>query len=581
MTKKLTFNVKRRDLEDGICDETKDAPSDEDGGKGDIIQKIKDVVTKLPSLWVERPSLGGLFEELFNTKYITHRIKTKGPIALLDTLVTNRAAEYIYATDSIISLLAPNTPVSKLSNAIRNVVLLDSMVDQFTQKIEFSTELIGAADITSALKDAKDCPVKLNDYSIEVVRKVPLLGMFAIMMSQYNVGSVVELHSKWFWISDSQPNGTIHCKLIYKNMTAENTELGYVVRNVTASNLVMVCEIEEYNVKLFLTHYTTPDHKDLTVRHLYPTDMTAYILYSSEEIRNNSSTSWCQAMSFSMVDFSEMILDVYKTHIEAWPRKILTKKATKEIFDKNTDALVNRIIEGNKMYCSRSYAFVGIPGTGKSFIMNKIVKDDKDSVILIPEFTESGFTFEHRNLLSTVISSICQDHIFILLDDFDKVVVDDNGSVGKSTQELIYFFDFLRNECPGGFDNNGNPKKTFTLIATMNNPKALSNAIIKRSERFDEVVEIGLPQTFVYGKRLEMLKDKDDTTDFTKWKFRLVYWYMRHKVITLADIGNIYDIMKTHRPKKCANCAYTVRDLLYAVKYIGKNRSSASKEYEI
>jgi hypothetical protein len=56
---------------------------------------------------------------------------------------------------------------------------------------------------------------------------------------------------------------------------------------------------------------------------------------------------------------------------------------------------------------------------------------------------------------------------------------------------------------------------------------------------------------------------------------------MRRKVITLADIGNVYAIMKTHRNKECNDCTYGIMDLLYAVKFIGKNRKAASKEYAI
>ena len=55
-------------------------------------------------------------------------------------------------------------------------------------------------------------------------------------------------------------------------------------------------------------------------------------------------------------------------------------------------------------------------------------------------------------------------------------------------------------EIEGFVDKDGNPRKTFILVATMNNPKTLANAIIKRSERFDEVIEIGLPQIYVAAR---------------------------------------------------------------------------------
>lgn len=576
------FGKSINDTPDKVCDPIDDGQLENkksNEGNGDVIQKIQDVVNKLPELWVSQPTLRGFINELFGLDCVADRYSAVGMKTFLDTVVTSRAADYIFAADSIVSLLAPNTVVSNLSNVVRNVVLLDKMVDQITNKIEFSDELEGTTEIVNALKDAKDCPIKLRDYYVDRRRGVRLLGLFANMMSTYAVGTTVELKSGAFEFCGGPR--ILHCTLIYKNLTMQDTDIGYVARNTTASNLVIVCDIPEYHVKLFMASYLVQDHKDVLQKLSPSSTLNAHLLYENEADRDTTPSIWCDALPFSMVDFSTNVLMVYKNFIDLNKRQFIANKVSKEIFDKKTDELVRRIRDGNSMYCSRSYALVGIPGTGKSFIMNKIVKDDKDSVVIIPEFVESGFSFEQRNLLTTIIGSIANEHIYIILDDFDKVMSIDGGSDGKSTQELIFFFDYLRTECPGGYDTDGNPRKTVTLIATMNNPKAFANAVIKRSERFDEVIEIGLPQPFVYGKRLNMLKDKGDLTDFEQWKFRVVYWYMRYKVITLADIGNIYAIMKTHRPKKCETCRYTVGDLLYAVKYIGKNRMSASKEYEI
>ena len=218
---------------------------------------------------------------------------------------------------------------------------------------------------------------------------------------------------------------------------------------------------------------------------------------------------------------------------------------------------------------------MGIPGTGKSFIMNKLASDDTSSAIIVPCIGEDGLNYEMQRTINVILRSLPQEHVFILLDDFDKCV-GSNSDKGTINQMLIEFFTNLHRNCPGGDSH-----RTFTLIATMNNPKLLNNAIIKRSERFDEVIEIGLPQPEVYGKRLDSLKKDGDLTDFTSFKFRPIYRYMRHKVITLADLGNIYDILRIHRKKAGDAIRYTVMDLIYAVRFIGKNRSSASKEYEI
>ena len=360
----------------------------------------------------------------------------------------------------------------------------------------------------------------------------------------------------------------------------EEDKYGYIIHSSTASHFVAIAEVLEYNMYVFLFVNTTNDRHDLTIRRIYPGTMPVYGLYRKEADYNRNSMSWCLALPFSMVDFSKYVCSVGDGGVGVYKRSVIEQKTDKEIFDKKSEELVHRIVNADKMGCSRSYALVGIPGTGKSFIMNKIVKDNKDAAVLMPYMPEHGLTWDYRTYLQNIIKAISNLHIYIMLDDFDKYMSDEENS-GKTSQELIFLFDFLHENCPGGVDKDGNPRKTFTLVATMNNPKTLANTIIKRSERFDEVIEIGLPQPFIYGKRLNMIKDSGDITNFDALKFRPIYWYMRRKVITLADIGNIYAIMKTHRNKECVNCTYGVRDLLYAIKFIGKNRKSASKEYAI
>jgi SpoVK/Ycf46/Vps4 family AAA+-type ATPase len=273
---------------------------------------------------------------------------------------------------------------------------------------------------------------------------------------------------------------------------------------------------------------------------------------------------------------SKKYLSVYNGgSIYANDRADFSNQSKSGIFDDKTEELVERIAASGKNRCSRAYALVGIPGTGKSFIMNKLASDDTSSAIIVPCIGDDGLNYDMQRTINVILRSLPQEHVFILLDDFDKCV-GSNSDRGTINQMLIEFFTNLHRNCPGGDSH-----RTFTLIATMNNPKLLNNAIIKRSERFDEVIEIGLPQPEVYGKRLDSLKKEGDLTDFTSFKFRPIYRYMRHKVITLADLGNIYDILRIHRKKSGDAIRYTVMDLIYAVRFIGKNRSSASKEYEI
>lgn len=559
-------------------DQPAELPSDKKADS-DTIQKVKDEIRKLPELWLEKPSIKSLLIEMFALDNLKARVQAYGMKSLMDTVLPNRAREYIYAADTVLSLLAPNTPISQVSNTVRNFTLLDSLVDDITGKIELSNGLESYNVLSSVIKEIKDCPIKLSDYYLDVITGVPMGGMFLVSISAYSVGSVVELRSNLF-NRNGDESDTIHCKLVYRTAMVEEDKYGYLIHSSTASHFVVIAEVLEYNMYVFLFVNTSNDRHDLTIRRIYPGTMPIYGLYRKEADYNHNSMAWCRALPFSMVDFSKYVCHVGDGGVGVYKRSLIEHKTDKEIFDKKSEDLVHRIVHADKMGCSRSYALVGIPGTGKSFIMNKIVKDNKDAAVLMPYMPEHGLSWDYRNYLQNIIKAISNRHIYIMLDDFDKYMSDEENS-GKTSQELIFLFDFLHENCPGGVDKDGNPRKTFTLVATMNNPKTLANAIIKRSERFDEVIEIGLPQPFIYGKRLNMIKDSGDITDFDSLKFRPIYWYMRRKVITLADIGNIYAIMKTHRNKECVNCTYGVRDLLYAIKFIGKNRKSASKEYAI
>ena len=548
------------------------------------IQKVKDELNKLPHIWLEKPTLAAFLDEVFGVSVLKERVKTYGAKALMDSVVSSNGREYLYALDTVLSLLAPTTPFTNISHFLRNVAMLDSMIGVMSDKIDRSCVLSHYSKISQSLKSLQDCPIRLNDYYIDTYYNVPMAGMFMVMVSTHPVGAVLELKSDAFNRTGSESN-VIHCKLLYRNATMEQDDYGYFVRS-TVSTFAIVAEIEEYDMKIFLSVHTTADRHDLTIRRVSVSGTNIYGLY--EKVKHpdyntpvfTCSMDWCIGLPFSMVDFRKYYCFVYECGVGIKDRESFTKKAENDIFDKNTNALVKRIIHADAIGYSRAYALVGIPGTGKTFIMTKLVKENQEAAVIMPNFPNEGMTFEYRNYLERIISSIANKHIYVLLDDFDKFMSDDENS-GKTNQNLIFFFDFLHRECPGGVDENGNLRKTFTLIATMNNPKILANAIIKRSERFDEVIEIGLPQSFIYGKRLNMIKDAGDRTNYDSVKFRMVYWYMRRKVITLADIGNVYAIMKTHRNKECNDCTYGIMDLLYAVKFIGKNRKAASKEYAI
>lgn len=569
------------------ADEPQPTSQGNNGKAEDVIRKIGDEIRKMPELWLQHPTVRSLLSYLFDIHGVKRRFRHEGFNAVFESVLPSRARDYLYSADSIISVLAPNTAMSRFFNTIRNVTLLDSMVDDITAKINRTDELADISKISDLVKKAKDFPLRLKDYYVEASSECPLLDMALYALSQYAVGEVIELKSDGFrrtntrvWLNEGRDEAygdTLHCKLLYKTATMHMDKYGCYINSMD-NTFVIAAYLTEYDLHIVMGCSTSGDRSDITIRRIYQSQIPVYVLYPTKEERSLATTCWCQSLPFSIIDFKKYMCLLHTNGVSLFERDKVRKKTENEIFDKKTTALVDRILRADAIGCSRAYALVGIPGTGKTFIMNKIISEATDAVIIEPSFPREGITCEFRNRLSASVHSISNKHIFIITDDFDKYMETDESS-GKSTQELIYMFDYLRNECPGGVDEDGNLRKTFTLIATMNNPKQLANAVIKRSERFDEVIEIGLPQPYVYGKRLMFLKDADDATDFESFKYRIVYWYMRHKVITLADIGNIYSILKTHRGKPCRNCTYGVRDLLYAVKMIIKNRSTANKDY--
>lgn len=574
----MTTNAPQKMPDSQVDEPTNEKPSVD---ISDAIKKIKDSVRNLPTLWLDKTAtVSSLLSVLFEVDYKRRRFSDVGFKALFEQLISHDAAEYVYAIDSALSLLAPNTWLQKITAVCRNVALLDSMIEPIIEKVDMTESLSDITDVNSILKDCKDCHIKLNDYECESVGHIELSDLFIGAFVGLHIGNEIKLESPRFK-SVNNPTGTIHCKMIYQNASIERDMYGLIVRSPVLSNYVLAVEAREFNVVILIKSRTSTDKSDIGIKRVYTDSTPFYVLTPKSLSSIDDDYGWVRGLPFATIDVKRNFINVYSTGaIIVSPREYFLFHTKTEIFDRKTTELIARMAESGKQNCSRSYALVGIPGTGKSFIMNKLVRDDTESAVVVPHIADNGITTDLYNSMRRVLYSISQEHIFILLDDFDKCIGNSDDTL--ISQKTIELFDMLHSLCPGGTDSaTGTPNHTFTLIATMNNPKLLNNAIIKRSERFDEVIEIGLPQPYIYGKRLNSLRSENDTTDFESVKFRLVYWYMRRKVITLADLGNIYDIMRIHRVKKEGVVRYGIKDLLYAVRFIGKNRSSASKEYSL
>ena len=450
----------------------------------DAIKKIKDSVSGLPNLWVNKSAtLKSVISELFECDTIRNRFKKVGLDAFFETLISYDAAEYIYAVDSAISLLAPNSFIHKVTTVARNVALLDSMVDLIADKVSVTDAFNDTTEVNKIMKECKDCHIRPRDFDCDSVENVDLSSFFLIAFVGVHIGDSVELVSPKFRSYGDKNIDTVHCKLVYSTVTLEMDEYGLLYHDALKSSATFVIEVKEFNAYILLSPRGGADRLDITIRRLYTAGLTFYVLHHNNE--DDGEIGWVRALPFATIDMSKKYLSVYNGgSIYANDRAEFCTQSKSCIFDKRTEELVARIAASGKNRCSRAYALVGIPGTGKSFIMNKLASEDTSSAIIMPCIGEDGLNYEMQRTINVMLRSLPQEHVFILLDDFDKCV-GSNSDKGTINQMIIEFFSNLHRNCPGGDSNH-----TFTLIATMNNPKLLNNAIIKRSERFDEVIDL-------------------------------------------------------------------------------------------
>ena len=313
----------------------------------------------------------------------------------------------------------------------------------------------------------------------------------------------------------------------------------------------------------------------------------AAVLYWNEEAFQQTTSNYVPDISFSIIDPQVHGLTLYETWMTSMRRTYNDPPG--EIFDTNTRGIIDRMHTSMQRGFSRAYALVGVPGTGKTYIMEKFVRESKDAFVISLDSIDSPA------LVADIVSSIQQRNVIIMMDDVDKLLTlqpvrtvettegntpSEAPAQETKTGKLIKMFADLRRVAPGGVDpKTGAVLKNYTVVATMNNPKLFNNAVIKRSGRFDEVIEIGLPHPSIYMKRLMGIQVKDDRTNYAAWRFRLLYRYMRFKRITLADVSNLYDIMRIHRAENRSR--FGVKDMFYAIRCLSKNRSNADKEYAL
>lgn len=561
----------------------------------DSIQKFDEVVRDLPPIYVNRSNTTkGLLHAMFRPDILKRRFKNSGIRMLRGSLLMPNTAKYVYAAEKLVSIVVPNTPVATFMKGVRNAVFLDQFVGDIVPKIEFAGGMNVRDKLHKVFGTTASAPISLSDYPRMDgnIHDVWLAYMFIVRMCQLELGERIEVTTAHQLRMDEECSYTnqkkLHFVLKYKNGVPEWDGREYKVSKVPGGYIYVVVDVPELQ-------HTLVVFAQLASRDILASEKAicfggggAAVLYWNEEAFQQTTSNYVPDISFSIIDPQVHGLTLHETWMSAMRRTYDDPRG--EIFDTKTRGIIDRMHTSMKRGFSRAYALVGVPGTGKTYIMEKFVRESPDAFVICLDSMDS------LGLVVDIVSSIQQRNVIIMMDDVDKLLTppparrtvettEGNTPAEEPVQEtktgkLIRMFADLRRVAPGGVDpKTGAVLKNYTVVATMNNPKLFNNAVIKRSGRFDEVIEIGLPHPSIYMKRLMGIQVKDDGTNYAAWRFRLLYRYMRFKRITLADVSNLYDIMRIHRAENRSR--FGVKDMFYAIRCLSKNRSNADKEYAL
>lgn len=561
----------------------------------DSIQKFDEVVRDLPPIYVNRSNTAkGLLHAMFRPDILKRRFKNHGIRMLRGSLLMPNTAKYVYAAEKLVSIVVPNTPVATFMKGVRNAVFLDQFVGDIVPKIEFAGGMNVRDKLHKVFGTTASAPISLSDYPRMDgnIHDVWLAYMFIVRMCQLELGERIEVTTAHQLRLDEECSYTnqkkIHFVLKYKNGVPEWDGREYKVSKVPGGYIYVIVDVPELQ-------HTLVVFAQLASRDILASEKAicfggggAAVLYWNEDSFQHTIPNYVPDISFSIIDPQTHGLTLHETWMSAMRRTYDDPQG--EIFDANTRGIIDRMRTSMQRGFSRAYALVGVPGTGKTYIMEKFVRESPDAFVICLDSMDS------LGLVVDIVSSIQQRNVIIMMDDVDKLLTppparrtvettEGNTPAEEPVQEtktgkLIRMFADLRRVAPGGVDpKTGAVLKNYTVVATMNNPKLFNNAVIKRSGRFDEVIEIGLPHPSIYMKRLMGIQVKDDRTNYAAWRFRPLYRYMRFKRITLADVSNLYDIMRIHRAENRSR--FGVKDMFYAIRCLSKNRSNADKEYAL
>lgn len=573
-------------------------PSDRGNRLDDAMEKFQDVFNKLPNIFMTRErGLRGCLSALFRPDLLKRRYRTGGIRMLRGSILTPNAIDYLDAATRLTNILVPETAFARCMKVARNVALMDDLAGALVSKIHIS----GSLNSRSALKNlfGPTPPLNLSEYpAIDCdITNVAIAVVFIYKMGQLEPGDSIVLNLRPNSMVDGAeshklPPKQVHLVFKYKNVTLTQSGQDFVYNSLSEKSPYVIFDVPELQQTVVV--YAQSSERAFGERVVCFGGGNACTLYWTKEASYEQQVDWyLHSLSMAVLEHQKYGISVFEGWMKMFDR--VYEDPAGMFFDGKTGDLVRRIVTASESGISRAYALVGIPGTGKTHIMEKIMREMPDAVVVDLQSSEYGPSQEE--MVRNIVDGCQQRRVLVMADDFDKMMAEKpsqnvaattgDGSSDRTQQDpftgskgIIKLFRMLHDIAPGGTAPDGRPLKTFTFVATMNSPKLLNNAIIKRSGRFDEVIDIGIPESHIYGRKLDNIRREGDATNFRSMKFKPLYAYMHRKRITLADTANLYDILCISRKREGKN-KFGVRDVFYAVRYLLKNRSNADKDYKI
>lgn len=538
-----------------------------------IVNHILSIVDQLPSIVVYSDVVKNV--KAYATMLWLNFQENPSSILSLPLLSAD-VSKYILGICELGSIMAPKQ-AEHVFDTIRNLVLLDMITVKMSEKVVLPNSSATAESFAQMVK-SYNLSISKASYTY-VVRHDRVCAGGCLMGScgMHAVGEVFEIASYSFVNGSVLPiKAVIKAKnfssyfdeetgLYYANHTSQKLESDYYVH----------LELVDYKINVVLTMGALFNAQNGAELHGACRMWCAY--YNFAKQLECDPESWGMSIfnpDSQCIDLLTIEPRTQYAPVESYftfvSKKKVINKYTNYRINKDYQDILKRMVSAIELGVSRSYAFVGVPGTGKTIMMDQLALDLPDTTIVNVDMSSRIAVIR---TLQDIMANTRSHNVVFLVDDFDK---NPNLVNGKCDNDLIDMFDFMHSLA-------NRIHKTFSFIFTINNPTILGNAIIKRSRRIDEVIVVDIPTVAMYRAAIDIDRDSKDHTNYNAAKFSLVFRYMRKCKVTLADLKNIYDymIISHNTTKHSDTMTFGVFDMLRAIKMVSDNKTNASKNYTI